>query len=109
MWVRAYAPAVVVLVLAILIKAVVAPLDANPLAGGVVSVMRWLPIAGLGWALLLAAMASYRIWRWDRGESPACVACSGPLGGEQLGRANRGGAFRRCYACGKAVNHRHYD
>ena len=109
MVVRAYAPAVAGLVGALLMRAVVAPLEASPLTAGLVHVMRWLPVAMFGLSLLVAGPPTYSLLRWARGQGPACIACGGPLGGEQAGRANRGGAYRRCYACGKAVNHRHYD
>lgn len=109
MFVRAYGPAIMVLVVAVLVKVVVARMEASPLAGDLIELMHWLPTAIFGCALLVAGPPSYRLLRWMRGQVPVCIACHGPLGGEQEGRANRGGAFRRCYACGKAVNHRHYD
>jgi hypothetical protein len=109
MLVRAYWPAVALFSLALLMTV---PLDSLPdssLATSMVSALYCVPATLVGGALLLFSTASYRLWRWERGDGPSCVACGGPLGHEHEGRANRGGAFRRCYACGKAINHRHYD
>lgn len=109
MLLRAYWPAAALFGLALLVTVPLGGLRASPLAAGMFDVLRWGPVAITGAALLAFGVASYRLWRWERGQGPACVTCGGPLGGEHEGRTNRGGAFRRCYACGKAVNHRHYE
>jgi hypothetical protein len=106
---RAYAPAVSLFGLAVLVMLLLGGLPAIPLLAGMVDVLRWVPIAMAGWASVLVCSASYRLWQWQRGDGPSCMACAGPLGHERQGRADRGGAFRSCYACGKAVNHRHYE
>lgn len=81
----------------------------GPLAAAKFNVVRWAPVAMAGAALLMFGAARYRLWQWERGDEPSCVTCGGPLGHEREGQANRGVAFRGCYACGKAVNHRHYE
>lgn len=106
---RAYLPAVAIFVMALLITIPLGGLRYSPLAGGIFSVLRWVPVAMISVAFLLFGSASYRLWQWQRGNGPSCVTCGGPLGREREGRANRGGAFRCCYACGKNVNHRRYE
>jgi hypothetical protein len=106
---RAYAHAVALLGLAVLVMVLLGGLRAIPLLAGMFDVLRWVPIAIAGGACLLVCGASYRLWRWQRGDGPSCASCGGPLGHERQGRADRGGVFRACYACGKAVNHRHYE
>jgi hypothetical protein len=108
MLLRAYRPSLALIGLALIVMVALAGLRDSPLAEGLLEVLRWAPVAIAGAALLLLGAATYRLRRWERGEGPACVTCGGPLGGEHEGRANRGGAFRRCYSCGKAVNNRHY-
>jgi hypothetical protein len=66
--------------------------------------LRWTPIAMLGWGLLLVGHAVYRLWRWQRGEGLFCD-CGGLLGREIDGRH---GPYRRCLACGRNLNQRHY-
>lgn len=109
MLVRAYWPTVALFGLAFLMTVTLDSPGNSSLVTGVFSVLYWAPIILIGGAFLLLSAASYRLWRWERGEGPSCMTCAGPLGHEREGRANRGGAFRRCYACGKAVNHRYYD
>lgn len=107
--VRAYRPAITLFGLALLVTVSLDNLGDISLATGVSHALYWAPVPLIGGALLLLSAASYRLWRWERGKGPSCVTCGGPLGHEHEGRASRGGAFRRCYACGKAINHRHYD
>lgn len=109
MLLRAYWPAVALFGLALLVTVPLGGLRESPITAGLFDVLRWVPVAMAGGALLMFGTASYRLWRWGRGDGPACVTCGGPLGHERQGRVNRGGEFRRCYACGKNVNRRHYD
>ena len=108
MLVRACLPGAVLFAGALVSAALLAGLNRGPLAAGLFDMLRWVPIAMAGVGFLLLGAASYRLWRWERGIGPSCATCGGPLGHEREGRANRGGAFRRCYACGKAVNYRYY-
>lgn len=109
MLLRAYAPAAAMLLAAALVEVFLGELAAGPLVAPVINVLRWAFIAMAGGATLLLVSASYRLWRWWRGDGAPCTACGGPLGREQQGRPDRGGAYRRCYTCGKAVNHVNYD
>lgn len=109
MLVRAYLPAIVLFVCALLVMQPIGGLRDSALGAGFFNVFRWVAVGMVGWALLLASTASYRLWRWERGHGPSCVFCGGPLGHERDGRDSRGGAYRQCYACGKNVNHRHYE
>ncbi len=68
----------------------------------------WIPLVGLGVALVMASAATFRMWRWETGYGPRCPNCDGMLGGERLGRSDRGGAYRKCLACRTNVNHKHY-
>jgi hypothetical protein len=106
---RAYCLFFVLLALALLVGVLISDGQSSGPFAGVVAPLSWFPVAIVGAALLEFLAVSYRLWRWERGDGPFCVTCEGPLGPERSGRTNRGGAFRRCYACGKAVNHRHYE
>ncbi|WP_417471557.1 hypothetical protein [Luteimonas mephitis] len=108
MAVRAYAPAVVALVVAMVSMAVLWSWQSNPQLAGFVQIGRWLPLLALVATFGLLVAPTYRLLRWHRGRGPCCPVCSGPLGHERAGHARMGGAYRRCYACGKAVNHKHY-
>lgn len=109
--IRGYAPSTVPLVGAVFVLAWLRFVPASPLTDGIISLVSWAPLLLLLLAIgiALAASATVRIARWRNGVGPACTSCGGPLGAEREGRPHRGGHFRRCYACGKAVNHRHYD
>lgn len=107
--VRAYGPAAFTLLVTVVSGAVLSAWQTNPLLAGFVAVLRWGPLLALAATFALLVAPTYRLLRWQRGEGPDCPRCSGPLGHERLGHANRGGAYRRCYACGSDVNHRHYE
>lgn len=79
-------------------------LQASAYTAGLWNGLRWLPIAMLGFGLLLVGHALYRLWRWQRGEGLLC-GCGGLLGREIDGRY---GPYRRCLACGRNVNERRY-
>jgi len=109
MLLRAYWPAAVLCGLGLLVTMPLSGLRDDPRTAGIFYVMRWLPVVMIVGAFALFCSTSYRLWRWCRGVGPTCVKCGGPLGFERDGRTDRGGTFRRCYACGNAVNHRHYE
>lgn len=109
MAIRAYAPAVGALVFAAVAMIVVTGWQANPSLTGFVEIGRWVSLLGLAVTGWLVAAPTYRLLRWQRGAGPCCPNCDGPLGHERAGYANRGGAYRKCYACGDNVNHRHYE
>lgn len=106
---RAYTPAAALFGLAVLGAVFLGELAAGPPLAPVIDLFRWVPVAMAGGAILLFVSACYRLGRWWRGDGPSCTTCGGPLGREQQSRADRGGAYRRCYACGKAVNHVNYE
>lgn len=106
---RGYGPAAFLLLVAVAAMGMLSSWQANPLLAGFLSIARWLPVLAVVVAVGLAIGTSYRIAQWQRGEHAGCPTCAGPLGHERVGRARMGGAFRRCYACGKNVNHRHYE
>jgi hypothetical protein len=109
MLVRAYLPAVVLFVCALLMMQPLGGLRDSAIGAGFFNVFRWVPVAMAGGAFLMFGAATFRLLQWERGVGPSCVTCDGPLGPERDGRASRGGAYRQCYACGKNVNHRHYE
>lgn len=109
MAVRAYGPAVVLIAGALPLLTLLGAAQTSPIAAGLIGILRLASYATGMVAVWLIGTATYRLWRWERGEGPSCVTCDGPLGHERIGRPSRGGAFRRCYACGKAVNNRHYE
>lgn len=107
-WPRAYSRAAFALVVAFVSMVVVSGWQSHPVLSGLVEVGRWLPLVALAATLALAVAPTYRLLRWERGNGPCCPGCHGPLGHERAGHANRGGAYRQCYACGVNVNHVRY-
>ena len=105
---RAYAPAVVALLVAAVSMIMVSGWQSHPVLAGFVVVGRWVPLLALMVTGCLVVAPTYRLLRWSRLKGPICPRCSGPLGHKRAGYANRGGAYRRCYSCGDNVNHRHY-
>lgn len=106
---RAFGPAVIVLLITGLLMVVLSNVPANLFLAGFAAIVRWVPLVALAAMAWLVVAPAYRLWRWQRGEGPSCPHCSGPLGHERAGYSSRGGAFRRCYACGGNINHRHYE
>lgn len=106
--VRAYGLSASLLVLAALCVAMLSAWPQNPLLAGLKSMASLVPIGLVAASLVLMGMTTYRLHRWQRGAGHDCSHCGGPLGPERAGRARMGGAYRRCYACGSNVNHRHY-
>lgn len=105
---RAYGPAASLLALAAVCVAVLSAWPQSTLLADLESLVSWVPIGLTVASLALIAMATYRLHRWERGAGHDCSYCGGPLGSERVGHARMGGAYRRCYACGSKVNHRHY-
>lgn len=108
MWLRAFRPAALLSGTAIAVSIPLWQLQDIPQVVPLFDMVRWVPMAMLGIAMVLVTTACYRVWRWAYREGPSCTACGGPLGHERDGWESRGGAYRQCYACGKAINHRHY-
>lgn len=108
MAVRAYAPSVVALLFTAASMFMLSSLPDSPLTHGLMQGFRWVPLLGLVAATGLFVAPTYRLVQWHRGVGPTCPTCGGPLGRERTGYLSRGGAYRRCYACGDNVNHRHY-
>lgn len=107
--VRAYAPSVAALLFTAASMFMLSGLPDSPLTHGLVQSFRWVPLLGLVAATGLFVASTYRLLQWHRRVGPSCPTCGGPLGHERTGYVSRGGAYRRCYACGDNVNHRHYD
>ncbi|WP_282295745.1 hypothetical protein [Stenotrophomonas sp. PS02289] len=106
---RTYGPAAGLLLLAALVLSMLSSWPQNTLLAGLQSVVGWVPVCLVAASLGLMGMATYRLIQWERGAGHDCPNCGGPLGQERAGRARMGGAYRRCYACGSNVNHRHYE
>lgn len=107
--IRAFGPAAMALLMSFVSVVVLSRWRAIPFLTGLVAVGRWIPLLALVASFGLMLAPTYRLWQWERGERSACPRCGGPFGHERLGYASRGGAYRRCYACGDNVNHRHYE
>ena len=103
--IRAYWPAIVATVVSFLAMAVLAPLRGSSLTAGMFDVLRWVPLAGMGFALLYGGWVTYRLVQAERGEGPLCPRCGGPLGIEKHEPYS---PHRTCLACGKHANERHY-
>ncbi|GAB2621278.1 hypothetical protein [Novilysobacter erysipheiresistens] len=108
MAVRAYVPTAGLLLAALVSTGVLTRLQASPLLAGLVSGGKWLPVLLLTAAVVHFAWVTYRLCQADKGKGLLC-GCGGLLGHERAGRASRGGAYRRCYACGRNINHHRYE
>lgn len=107
--VRAYSPAAFALLVTVVSAAVFSQWQASPLLAEFAVVSRWVPMLALAATVWLVAAPTYRLVQWHRGRVFDCPRCGGPLGHERTGYTSRGGAYRRCYACGDNVNHRRYE
>lgn len=105
---KAYLPSMYVAGVTFLAWLVTKDIGQNPLLQSLGQIFGWIPVVGFGVALLMASFTTFRMWRWETGRGPSCHSCGGMLGGERDGRASRGGAYRKCLACGMNVNHMHY-
>ena len=107
--VRAFGPAAVALMAAVLATMILSYLPVSPLIEGLAVAAKWIPLLLLAVSLLWVLIPGYRLWQWQRCEGPSCPRCGGPLGHERTGYASRGGAYRCCYACGGNINHKYYE
>ena len=102
---RAYWPSLLAVLMSMLAMILLLPLKDSPQTIGLFLVLRWLPLAGIAFALLFASWITYRFWQAERGEGPTCPCCGGPLGAEKIKPFS---PHRTCLACGKHANQRHY-
>ncbi len=107
--VRAHGPAVLLLIFAAICLAMLSAMPPHPVLAGLQSMAFWVPVGLVTAGFGMMGMATYRLYQWERGSGHDCSHCGGPLGFERAGHARMGGAYRRCYACGSNVNHRHYQ
>lgn len=108
MAVKAYAPIALALIVAFASMYVLAGWREIPHFVGFVALGRFVPMLALAGAMALFGTTTWRLLRWERGLGPMCHLCGGPLGRVRDGVRDRGD-YRRCLACGKAVNNRHYE
>lgn len=106
MYVRAYAPAAGLLLLALVVAVAFAGLHAGPMVAGLIGVAKLVPVA-LFAAGVLQPDESPIAWQAHNSVRLLCH-CGGLLGAARESRADRGGAYRRCYAWGININHCHY-
>src|SRR5690348_178915 len=104
--IRAYWPAVVAAVASLFAMAALAPLRVSYFAPGVFEILRWGPLAGIGFALLYGAWVTYRLVQAEHGDGLLCPHCGGPLGIEKYTPYS---PHRTCLICGKHTNERHYS
>src|SRR5690554_3850376 len=78
---RAYGPASLVLLAAMVGMAILWSWHTSRLLAGVVVVARWVPLVALVVASGLVIDATFRLVQWQRGAHPSCPKCGGPLGG----------------------------
>jgi hypothetical protein len=107
MYIKAFVPTALLLVATVTVTWLVSGLRDNPNFSSLFELARWIPFSGFAATLLLGAFTSYRLWRWGQGYALTCE-CGGLLGRERLGIRGRGD-YRHCLACGRNVNHRHYE
>lgn len=104
---RAYSPSFAALALAFALTWIASGWQDHPLLSPLTSVLGAVPLGLLVAAIGLGAYTSYRLWRWEQGQGFICE-CGGMLGRERPGIRDWG-RYRRCFACGRNVNHRHYE
>lgn len=99
---RAYAPALMALVVAYSATALLARWQADPALAGLAARLAWVPYLALGLSALSGAWVSARLWRTERRAGLLCD-CGGLLGGD---RRDRQGRLRRtCRQCGRHWRH----
>ena len=94
---RAYLPALVALAVALGAMVWTSLLGSMEPARHLVLFSKWIPPIALLVALASGGVATLRMWRWQRGETPACAGCGGALGRVQHASA---GDYRKCLCCG---------
>ena len=97
MLLRAYLPALVALVLAILCMLWTSFFGSVRALGALVPYAKWLPPLFLLAALVAGLWATLGLWRWQHDQAPKCAGCGGPLGRLRHGAY---GDTRKCLACG---------
>ncbi|GEM_PF-1209804 len=111
--IRPYLPAALLLGFAFALTFVLGPLAgslaASPYLAQFAPFVRAVAPLLVAVGLLHMLWVSWQLWRAERGLGLLCDACSGPLGFERVGRASRGGAYRKCRCCARNVNHRPYE
>lgn len=104
--IRAYWPAIMATVASILVMVVLAPLSDGTFTADIFDVLRWGPLAGIAFALLYGGWVTYRLVQAERGDSPLCPRCGGPLGMEKYEPYS---PHRTCLICGEHANERYYQ
>lgn len=94
---RAYLPALVCLAVAVGGMVWTSALGSMDVSRNLVLYAKWIPPVALLAALVSGGIATLRMWRWQRGEEPACAGCGGALGRVQHSAS---GDYRKCLACG---------
>ena len=97
MLVRAYLPALMALVLAVVCMLWTSLFGGVAMLHALVPYATWLPPVFLLAALVTGLIATLRLWHWKNGKAPRCAGCGGPLGRLHHGAQ---GDYRKCLACG---------
>lgn len=105
MMARMYAPAMGALALGLLLMLPLGMIRESQLLSGVYAVARLAPALAIVASVIFGLVATVRLWRWDQGRSLLVCECGGLLGRERPGRF---GAYRKCLACNRNVNEKHY-
>lgn len=105
MIVRMYAPATGALVMGLLLMLPLGTIRESQLLAGIYALARWAPALAIAASVILGLIATVRLWRWDQGRSQRVCECGGLVGRERSGRF---GAYRKCLACNRNVNEKHY-
>lgn len=93
---RAYLPAAVLLLVSIGAMVWTSVAGNVQFLNGWVGALRWLPPIALLAALVMAAVATLRMWRGQRGDVSPCASCGGAMGRLQHGRESD---YRSCTSC----------
>lgn len=102
---RIYWPAISITIVTVVVSLVLAQIGENRLAFTMFPFLHWVPVIGLGLASGCALWVTFRLHQAERGVGLMCPTCCGPLGIERDGRY---GNYRKCLACGRNANERHY-
>lgn len=105
MYARMIAPGVMLMIGALVTQVIANRFGATPLLVGMQKPMLWVSMGLMAAGSIGVFWAGWRMWRWESGAASMVCQCGGLLGRERSGRY---GWYRRCLACSRNVNERHW-
>lgn len=105
MCVRLIAPGLLLMFGALIAQVIANRFATTPLLAGVQQGVQLLSLGMMAVGSIWMLYGGWRMWRWGSGAVSTECQCGGLLGRERSGRY---GAYRRCLACSRNVNERHW-